>query len=56
MFSHIVVKIPNMKLHEHASGRSEQEQYRKLVGAFGMRARLTMMMHVRTVTYIRRTM
>jgi len=56
MFGHIVVRIQNMKLHENSSGRSEQEQYRKLVGAFGMGARLTMMVHVRTVPYIRCTM
>lgn len=55
MFGHIVVKIQNKELHENSSGRSEQEQYRKLVGAFGMRAGLTMMVHVRTVPYIRWT-
>jgi len=52
MFGNIVMKIPNMKLHENSFGRSEQEQYRKLVGAFGVRARLTMMVHIRTVPYI----
>jgi hypothetical protein len=50
------MKIPNMKIHENSSVRNEQEQDRKLVGAFGMRARVDMTVHVRTVLYIGRTM